>query len=50
MSNGGRELEVEFLPGVDVRKNAADWGAESESKVLMSELRDKLLISIGSSQ
>lgn len=50
MFNGGGKLEVEFLPGVDVRKNAEDWGAESKSKVLLSELRDKLLISTGSSQ
>ena len=46
VSSGGR-AGGGVLPGVGVFKNAAYQGTGSESRVLMFELRDKLLISAG---
>ena len=39
MSGGGGELEGDFLPSMEVSKKAEDWGVESESEVLMFELK-----------
>ena len=39
MSGGGGDLEGDFLPSMEVSKKAEDWGVESESEVLMFELK-----------